>query len=195
MRLSILRDAKFHGLLLRYDHYVAGDAKKAGCSECGGVLHVAHFPRKPRGIVPVGLPPEYERRDSFCCARDGCRSRHTPASLRFLGRKVYFGAVVVLVSAMRHGITAARLNKLSQVVGVSRRTLERWRDWWQEAFPGTPFWRVTSASFMPPVRVAQLPASLLERLGGGERMRLPRCLRFLGPISGGASATQAVRGW
>ncbi|NLS97786.1 MAG: hypothetical protein GXX96_37065 [Planctomycetaceae bacterium] len=35
--------------------------------------------------------------------RDGCRKRTTPLSVRFLGRKVYLGAVVVLVAAMRQG--------------------------------------------------------------------------------------------
>jgi len=34
----------------------------------------------------------------FCCAVDGCRSRATPPSLRFLGRKVYLAAIVVLVA-------------------------------------------------------------------------------------------------
>jgi hypothetical protein len=34
------------------------------------------------------LGPEHNRRYSFCCAVDGCRSRATPPSLRFLGPKV-----------------------------------------------------------------------------------------------------------
>jgi len=43
---------------------------------------------------------------SFCCALDGCRSRATPPSLRFLGRKVYLAAIVVLIAILRHGATA-----------------------------------------------------------------------------------------
>jgi hypothetical protein len=36
---------------------------------------------------------------------DGCRSRTTPPSLRFLGRKVYLATIVVLVSMMQYGVT------------------------------------------------------------------------------------------
>ena len=58
--------------------------------------------RKPRGR-PLGLGPEDDWRLSFCCAVDGCRTRATPPSLRFLGRKVYLATIVVLVAIMREG--------------------------------------------------------------------------------------------
>ena len=57
----------------------------------------------------------------------------------FYGRKVYVGAVVVLVAAMRQGATAAR--QLCELVGVSLRTIARWREWWRSAFAASPFWR------------------------------------------------------
>src|SRR5438105_1196935 len=82
------------------------------------------YPRKPRGI-PDQLQEDHSRRSSFCCAEEGCRKRRTPASFRFLSRRVYVGAVVVLVAALRHGATAARVAALRALVGVSRRTLER----------------------------------------------------------------------
>ena len=71
------------------------------------------------------LGREHDRRYSFCCAVDGCRSRATPPSLRFLGRKVYLAAIVVLVAIMRQGVTASRMERLSEAVGVDRRTVER----------------------------------------------------------------------
>ena len=37
----------------------------------------------------------------------------TPPSVRFLGRKVYLGAVVILISAMRQGPTPRRFLELS----------------------------------------------------------------------------------
>jgi hypothetical protein len=52
------------------------------------------------------------RRFSFCCAVDGCRSRATPPSLRFLGPKVYIAAIVVLIAVLRHGATALRMREL-----------------------------------------------------------------------------------
>jgi hypothetical protein len=44
---------------------------------------------------PARLGREHDQRFSFCCAVDGCRSRATPPSLRFLGPKVYIAAIVV----------------------------------------------------------------------------------------------------
>jgi hypothetical protein len=73
------------------------------------------------------LGPEHDRRFSFCCAVDGCRSRATPPSLRFLGRKVYLAAIVVRVAILRHGVTTSRIDRLSQAVSIDRRTVERWR--------------------------------------------------------------------
>jgi hypothetical protein len=108
------------------------------------VLHSANFGRKPRG-GPAEIEGEAAIRFSLCCAEDGCRTRYTPPSLRFLGRKVYLGAAVVLVSAMRHGATPARMRKLRELVGVSRRTVERWREWWRSIFAESPFWRLAAA--------------------------------------------------
>ena len=187
---SLWHDARFHALLLRVDQDVAVAAREEGCPRCGGALHAAPYERKPRG-GPPGLGEEHDRRFSFCCAEDGCRKRHTPPSLRFLGRKVYLGAVVVLVSAMRHGATPARMRKLRERVGVSRRTVERWRRWWREAFTESAFWRAATPAFMPPVETGRLPASLLERFAGDGEGRLVALLRFLGPITGGAGMAQA----
>jgi len=45
-------------------------------------------------------------------------------------------------------------------VGVSRRTIARWREWWRSAFAASPFRRMAAAAFMPPVDRACLPATL-----------------------------------
>ena len=82
--------------------------------------------------------------------------------MRYLGR-VSLGAVVVLVTAMRHGISAPRAWRLHALLGVSLRTLERWRTWWREAFVRGPFWESARGRFAPPVDVGRLPASLAER--------------------------------
>jgi hypothetical protein len=187
---KLVCDPRLYLLLGRYDEARAAETKAAGCQVCGGVLHSAAYRRKPRG-GPVELGDQGERRCSFCCAERDCRTRHTPPSLRFLGRKVYLGAVVVLVSAMRHGATPARMRKLRECLGVSRRTVERWRRWWRETFAESPFWRIASAAFMPPVEVRRLPGSLLERFAGDDEARLVGLLRLLGPITGGAGIAHA----
>jgi Homeodomain-like domain len=131
------------------------------------------------------LGPEHDQRFSFCCAVDGCRSRETPPSLRFLGRKVYLAAIVVLIAIMRHGLTGDRMRQINEVVGVDRRTVERWRAWWRDGFTATQFWQVARATFMPPVDQDRLPAALLERFGGDDADRLVALLRFIGPLTGG----------
>jgi hypothetical protein len=151
-------------------------------------LRAARYPRKPRG-GPADLGPAFDTRESFCCARDGCRKRLTPPSLRFLGRKVYLGAVVVVVSAMRHGATPVRVARLQALVGTSPRTLTRWRRWWRDVFARSRFWRAAAGRFGTPVTRELLPLSLLDRFAGDARDRLVATLRLLGPIT-----TAAARG-
>lgn len=44
---AILQDPKLYCLLLFIDEDLAAQARAAGCA-CGGVLHGARYPRKPR---------------------------------------------------------------------------------------------------------------------------------------------------
>lgn len=81
------RNASFWAFLFKVDRGLAEEARQKKCP-CGGCLHRANYPRKPRGGGEE-LPQEYGRRLSFCCEREGCRKRVTPPSVRFLGRKVY----------------------------------------------------------------------------------------------------------
>ncbi len=186
----LLRDPRFYAMKLEVDRTLLAERRKKGCESCGDALHSADFSRKPRG-VPPDHGKDHDVRFSLCCADRECRKRHTPPSLRFLGRKVYLGAVVVLVSAMRHGATPARMRKLREHLGVSRRTVERWRRWWRDTFAESAFWRAARAAFMPPVETGLLPVSLLERFAGDDEARLLALLRFLGPITGGAGLAQA----
>lgn len=190
MYRELLADATFHNLLLACDRDLADTARAGRCSLCGGVLHSATYPRKPRGrpqSVSRQLGPDHDRRFSFCCAVDGCRSRATPPSLRFLGPKVYLATIVVLVSIMRHGASPKRVQRMNEAVGVDRRTVERWRRWWRDNFTATPFWQIARAAFMPPVEHESLPGSLLDRFGDDSADAIVALLRFLAPITGGRS--------
>ena len=159
-------------------------ARRRGCRLCRGVLHSARYRRKPRGRL-CRLGPEHDWRFSFCCARDGCRTRKTPPSLRFLGRKVYVAATIILAAVLDEGTTAARLQRLKELVGVDRRTVERWRRWWLKIFTKTSFWQIARAAFIPPVNEDELPTALLERFAGSAAERMTALLRFLRPITGG----------
>ncbi len=187
---TLARDARFYRFQLEVDRAILAEARTRVCVTCGEALHSADYQRKPRG-GPPGMCEDADTRFSLCCANRECRKRHTPPSLRFLGCKVYLGAVVVLVSAMRHGATPARMRQLRDHLGVSRRTVERWRRWWRETFAKSAFWRAARATFMPPVDPGLLPASILERFAGDHEARLLAFLRFLGPITGGAGLAQA----
>ena len=190
MYQAVLADAKFHEQLLAFDRDIAASARAARCWLCGGALHSAPYDRKPRG-VPAGVSGAYRQRFSFCCAVDGCRTRATPPSLRFLGRHVYLATVVTLISALMLGATPSRLARLSVVPGLDRRTLARWRVWWRSAFTESPFAPVAMAAVAPPLDIAALPVSLLERFAGDMREQLVALLRFLEPLTGGASAMRA----
>jgi len=187
---AVLAEAKFHQQLLVFDRDIADSARAARCWLCGGALHAASYDRKPRGC-PGGLGQEYAERFSFCCAVDGCRKRTTPPSLRFLGRKVYLATVVTLISALMLGTTPARLVRLSAALGIDRRTLARWRTWWRSSFTDGPFATVARAAVATPIDIAALPISLLDRFAGGLDQKLTALLRFLGPLTGGASAMRA----
>jgi hypothetical protein len=184
---KILRESSFFLLLLRSDRNLAEQVRARGCPHCGAALHYGRYERKPRG-APPGLPPEYDRRESLCCSADGCRKRVLPPSLRFFGRRLYLGPVFVLVSAMIHGITEKRAAALRDLVGVSKRTLERWRAWWRKAFPHTNFWQAARARFALPVDPSYLPASLLEWFGQSDDWRrLIAVLKFLAPLNTGSN--------
>ncbi len=185
MYQALLRSSSFFDLLLRLDEDLAEEARRRGC-ECGGALHRACYERKPRG-GPAGLGPQHAVRVSYCCEREGCRRRVTPASLRFLGRKVFFGVVVLLVPVLRDGPTAKRLERLSAEFAVSLRTLRRWSRWWREGFTVSRFWLASQGRFARPVAVRELPSSLLEGFEG-VGVAWPRVLavlRFLSPITTG----------
>ena len=175
-------NASFWLFLFSVDQDLAQSARKEACP-CGGRLHSANYPRKPRGAED--LPEAYRYRFSFCCARDGCRKRVTPPSVRFLGRKVYLFAVVILVSAMRQGPSPRRVRELSGLFGADRRTLARWQVFWREHFPQTPFWKSARGRLPATAAIVILPRALVEAFlrGSDACQDWGRLLRFLAPIT------------
>jgi hypothetical protein len=175
--------ARFWWGLFLFDQYLANAARENGCS-CGGRLHSADYLRKPRG-GPARLHDFLGIRFSFCCDREGCRKRTTPPSVRFLGRKVYLGAIVILISALRHGPSPRRVRELSERFDVDQRTIARWQVFWREQFPQTHFWKIEGARFRATIKIIGLPYSLVDAFLSRHR----RCkgwtllLRFLAPIT------------
>jgi hypothetical protein len=177
-----LASSRVYHFLLSVDYDLAEKVREAGCLWCGGKLHRAKYKRKPRGAF-AEEEQKGVHRYSLCCDQDGCRKRHTPPSVRFLGRRVYWGVVVVLVSAVHHGLSAQRMRVLREALGIDPRTLERWRQWWLETFVESPFWKIARAWFMPPIGEESLPLSLARAFHVADPGRLIRLLQFLLPLT------------
>jgi hypothetical protein len=185
---TLLTDATLFDALLAIDHELAATAQASGCRHCAGRLDHADYPRKPRG-GPATLSAAYEKRVSFCCDEDDCRKRLTPASVRFLGRKVYLGAVVLLAGVLRQGPAPWRVSRLHALLGVSARTLARWHRWWRDAFVHTAYWKAARSRFARPVEADDLPRGLLERFDGAAVAQVVATLHFLGPLTTTSAST------
>jgi hypothetical protein len=164
-------------LIEKADQDLAELVHNRPCPHCGGKLHWANYARRPRGVDGRVI------RFSLCCAQEGCRRRQTPESIRFLGRKVYPGLIVVLVSAMNNGLNPQRVAEVRKTLAVSRATLNRWRKWWLNQFIQTRFWKAARARFIPTISESSIPTSLFDRFGADQLSGMLNLLRFLGPIT------------
>lgn len=148
-------------LLHRLDLDLAASHKQKGCPHCGAPLHHSNYLRKPRGGHPQ-IPEEICVRQSLCCGREGCRRRSQPPSCLFMGRRVYWRCVVLVVAALRQrrpdGINAC---KLSRMFSIPRKTLIRWFGYFRDEFPGSPQWQRLRGRLSEPVLDSELPGSLL----------------------------------
>jgi hypothetical protein len=148
--------------LEEFDRQIAEAVAAEGCRHCGGPLYQGNYERKPRGGQIAEVGEAFKLRHSLCCGREGCRKRALPPSLRFLGRRVYLEAVVLLATAQALALETLRQARAS--TGVPARTLRRWQRWWTEAFPSSAVWTQLRARFVPPPPAeSELPRSLLER--------------------------------
>ena len=144
------------------DRQIAEGVAAAGCRHCGGPLYQGNYERKPRGGRLAQAGEAFTLRHSLCCGREGCRKRALPPSLRFLGRRVYLEAVVLLASV--RAMALKTLREAREATGVPVRTLRRWRGWWTETFPSSAVWTQLRARFVPPPPAeSELPRSLLDR--------------------------------
>ena len=181
---AFLNDSRFYQFLFSLDQDIANQVQANGCS-CGGVLHSARYPRKPRGLRSH-LDESYSTRLSFCCAREGCRRRCTPPSVRFFGRKVYLGTIIILIMALEHGLTPRRRQQLIEQLDLWPQTIARWRRWWRKTFPLTRCWQAEQGLFLPVVPVSELPGALLGRFKGTDlQHRLYLLLRLVAPMTTG----------
>ena len=177
------RSASFWSFLLAVDEDLAEETRKKGCA-CGGRLHCANYPRKPRG-AGLELTEFQSQRLSFCCDRDGCRKRATPPSVRFLGRKVYLAAIVILVSAMRQGPTPRRVRELSERFDATKAQSSAGRPSGANTSHKRPSGRSHALRFVTLGEIVSLPLSLVDAFLSHHPPRdgWTLLLRFLSPIT------------
>ena len=175
-------DPEFLESLYKLDEREALRVQLEGCPRCGGQLDRADYWRKPRGVS--GLERHLSRRHSFCCRE--CRRRVTPASTRFLGRKVYLEVVVLVVSYLRQKAPPVILRRLSGVSGASIETISRWQHWWEEVVAEHPLWRFWRGRFVPPLGTRQIVRSMFDRfssVASGVSETVHRVSKFLSPLT------------
>lgn len=183
---------KFWEQLRQHDERIAARVAAEGCPHCEGRLDRGDYPRKPRGGLIGAVAEADRRRISLCCCREGCRRRATPPSVRFLGRKVYVGAVIIMASVT--ALIAATITEVRRATGIPTRTLRRWAGWWRSGFGASAYFAQARGRFMPPLEVDALPASLLERFSAradDAEVALDRCLIFVAPVTTGSVADGA----
>jgi len=188
---EVLQRVSLFRLLYRLDVDLSETARARVCPVCGGPLHRGYYRRKPRG-GPAGIPDEYSLRLSLCCGRDGCRQRHLPPSCLFLGRRVYWGAVILVVTVLRQqraeGFSA---RKVRELFGISRLTLRRWLAFFREEVPASRAWQERRGLLGVVVRADHLPADLFRvfvEACADPQQAVGRCLSFL-------ATTPSAPGW
>jgi hypothetical protein len=182
---QVVLGREFFEMLERQDEAITSRVAELACPVCGGPLHRGDYERKPRGGLIARAGETSVKRHSLCCGREGCRKRATPPSLRFLGRRVYVGAVVILASIVAGAIDAAA--KVLAATGVPARTTRRWLAWWRGPFPSTEVFAAIRARLIE-VDEAALPASIFDHLPGTKAAQMHLVARLLAPLT-----TRSVR--
>ena len=175
--------SEFFEGLMAVDAAIVEQARTEACRRCGGRLHRGDYPRKPRGGQLGRAAEAFRVRFSLCCGQEGCRRRATPPSVRFLGRRVYVGAVVIVASVV--ALVMATASAATRATGVASRTTRRWLRWWRGPFTTTSVFVELSSRFLPALSRSRLPASIVERLPGSPEARLRLLLDKLQPLTAG----------
>ncbi len=94
---------------------------------------------------------------------------------------------MLVVTALRQGRDQGyTVERLKNLFGVTRVTLNRWLRYFRDLFPVSQMWLQLSGRLMPPVARHELPRGLIGRFAqarGDPQRGLTACLQaiFLGP--------------
>ena len=162
MLTELLQKVSLFRLLHRIDIDLAKQLQQGRCPYCNGPLHHSNYERKPRG-GPDKIPDEYLIRFSFCCANEHCRRRCLPSSCLFMGRRVYWGCVILVVMTLKQNRpNGASARKIKAMFGISRKTLKRWMAYFRDEFPVSLQWQRLRGRLASTVSNNKLPAELVH---------------------------------
>lgn len=182
MLSELLQNVSLFRVLHQIDQDFARACRQAGCPFCHSSLHNAFYPRQPRG-GPDNIPEEYCIRLSLCCSNEACRRRVLPPSCLFLGRKVYWNAIILIVTTLwQQNPGENSINMLAQKFNINRKTVVRWIHYFHEVFPRSMQWQRLRGLVSARISDQDLPQGLVEYFlrnrtscfGG-----LINCLQFL----------------
>lgn len=147
-------------ILHQIDIDLSKSTQEKRCPHCGAPLHQSNYKRKPRG-VPQKIPEKYLIRQSLCCSK--CRCRVLPPSSLFMGRRVYWGGIILVVMALRQNRPRGMsLGKLSKRFNVPSKTISRWIRYFREEFAQSTQWQKLRGRVSSEVKNNELPGALLH---------------------------------
>ena len=82
--------------------------------------------------------------------------------MRFLGRKVYLGVIVVLITALEQGLPAKRRRWLIEALDISLESFPDGAPGGGKHFLASRCWQTQQGNFIPPVKIDRLPDALLK---------------------------------
>ena len=162
MLSELLKNKSLFYDLYTIDKDIAVQCRQMPCPFCGGTLHYANYFRKPRG-EPDGVDEKCFIRFSLCCGNEGCRHRVMPPSCRFMGRKVYWYIVIlVIVSDWQNKVRKINVFRLSKLFGISRNTIVRWIEFFKNIFPFSSQWQKLRGQASAFISNHDLPSNLVN---------------------------------
>lgn len=182
MLSELHQKSSLYFLINRIDTDLSEQCREIGCPDCDGSLHKAYYMRKPRGGPE--LPEELCKRKSLCCGNQGCRHRLLPPSCLFMGRRVYWGIVILLIMTIRQNRPEGRnVSRLIDRFGIDRKTFFRWVVYYRDVFPSSVCWRMMRGRFLAAVCNTRLPGDALDAFishGSDTQQGLIKCLELFG---------------
>jgi len=162
MLSELIKKKNLFSDLYEIDKNTAERYRQLPCPHCGGPLYFSNYMRKPRG-EPENVPEKYFIQFSLCCGTEGCRKRLMPPSCRFLGRKVYWFAIILcILTDLQNTSEKITVSDWSIQTGISRNSIKRWLAFFHDTFPASQTWRRLRGRISACVMNSNLPSSLIN---------------------------------